>query len=207
MEPAGSPHISLVIPAYNEQQMLPLLLDSVVVAQSKYSRGPEQVEVIVVDNCSTDETVTIAHRYGCQVVKEEKRVIAAVRNAGARVSRGKIIAFIDADSIIHPETFEIIDSVLASGRVVVGATGVKMERLSLGIICTLACFLPIVWITGMDAGVVFCQKEDFLVIGGYDETRPYAEDVDFLRRLRERGKASCRRLHRATAAKSLTLRF
>lgn len=202
--PPISPYISLVIPAYNEEKVLPALLDSVVAAKKNYSRGMEHIEVIVADNCSTDETAAISYRYGCLVVQEEKRIIAAVRNAGARASRGKVLAFIDADSVIHPRTFDVIENTLASGKVIAGATGVKMERLSLGIMATLACFLPVVWITGMDSGVVFCEREDFLAINGYDETRPYAEDVDLLWRLRARGKSSGRRLHRARSAKAIT---
>ena len=50
-----------------------------------------------------------------------------------------------------------------------GATGVYMERWSLGIALTWALFMPMVWLTRMDTGVVFCRKEDFVAIGGYDE--------------------------------------
>jgi hypothetical protein len=55
----------------------------------------------------------------------------------------------------------------------------------------------------MDAGVVFCRREDFIAIGGYDETRAVAEDVAFLWALRRLGKTRGQKLRRATRAKAI----
>ena len=107
-----NPRISLIIPARNESLWLPSLLDSVDVATARYCRGPGAVEVIVADNVSTDETAEIARSRGCRVVSVEKRVIGAVRNGGARAAAGEIFAFVDADSRIHPATFDVIDRCL-----------------------------------------------------------------------------------------------
>ena len=63
------PRLSLVIPAYNESAFLPRLLDSVMVARSRYTRGPDAIEIIVADNHSTDDTAAIAERYGCRVAR------------------------------------------------------------------------------------------------------------------------------------------
>jgi len=198
----AQPRYSLVIPAYNEERLLGRLLDSVDVARAAYGSAGA-IEVIVADNMSTDRTAQIATQRGCRVVPAEKRVIAAVRNAGARAARGEILAFVDADSQVHPRTFEEIDRVLATGRTVAGATGVKLERWSLGIALTYATIVPIILLTGMDTGVVFCRKEDFEAIGGYDETRLVAEDVVFLWALRRLGKQRGQRLTRVTAAKAI----
>jgi glycosyltransferase involved in cell wall biosynthesis len=130
-------------------------------------------------------------------------VIAAARNGGGRAARGEIVAFVDADSQIHPRTFEAIESILASGRVIGGATGVRLERWSLGITLTYVLMLPLVWLTGMDTGVVFCRREDFDAVGGYDETRLYAEDVAFLLALRRLGKARGQHLGRVRSAKAV----
>ena len=59
-----------------------------------------------------------------------------------------------------------------------------MERMSLGIGLTYALFVPFVWITRMDTGVVFCRREDFKAVGGYNESLSFAEDVRFLMDLR-----------------------
>ncbi|MFS8086988.1 MAG: glycosyltransferase family 2 protein, partial [Acidobacteriota bacterium] len=79
---------SIIIPAYNEERYLPRLLDSIEVAKSNYSGGPDQVEVIVADNASTDRTVEVAAAHGAQVVTITTRRIAAARNGGAHVSGG-----------------------------------------------------------------------------------------------------------------------
>jgi len=193
---------SLIIPAYNEQQLLPRLLDSIDIARAAYG-SPESIEVIVADNMSTDLTTEVATARGCRVAKIEKRVIAAARNGGAAIARGEIVAFIDADSQVHPQTFIEIDRALANERVIAGATGVTLDRWSVGIALTYVTFLPMVWMSGMDAGVVFCRKADFDAMGGYDETRLIAEDVAFLWSLRRLGKTRGQRLIRATRAKAI----
>ena len=197
------PRFSLVIPAYNEERCLPRLLDSVDLARRRYRGGQGAIEVIVADNASTDRTAAIARERGCGVVGVEKRAIAAARNGGARLALGEILAFTDADMRIHPGTFDAIDDVLSTGRVVGGATGTTIERWSPGIALTFAMMVPMVWLTGMDTGVVFCRREDFEAIGGYDESRRVAEDVAFLMALRRLGRTRGQRLARATTAKTV----
>ena len=198
-----APRFSLIIPAYNEEGYLPRLLDTVEVARERYGGGPEAIEVVVVDNLSTDRTGEVARALGCRVVRVEKRVIAAARNGGAHAARGEVLAFVDADSRIHPETFNAIDRALATGRVIGGATGVKLERLSLGLAVTYALMVAFVWITGLDAGVVFCRRDDFAQVGGYNEERLYAEDVEFLLQLRRLGKTRGQKLVRLTWVKAV----
>src|SRR3990170_2913979 len=127
-----APRLSLVIPARNEERYLPRLLDSVDAARERYRAGREAVEVIVADNVSTYSTAAIARGRGCRVVTVEKRVIGAVRNGGARSARGAMLAFVDADTRIHPETFNAIEEALEGGWVVAGATGGGLERWATG---------------------------------------------------------------------------
>lgn len=201
--PDGSPRFSLVIPARNEEAYLPRLLDSVDVARARYAGGADAVEVIVADNVSTDATAEIARRRGCRVVSVEKRIIGAVRNGGARAARGEILCFVDADARIHPDTFGAIERRLDTGKIVGGATGIHLERMSLGLIVTWAVLLPLVWLTRMDTGVTFCKREDFATIGGYDEEMPAAEDVRLLFDLWRLGRRRGQRLGRARSAKAI----
>ncbi len=61
-----------------------------------------------------------------------------------------------------------------------------------------------VWAAGMGTGVVFCRRNDFATIGGYDEELFIAEDVRFLLDLRTLGKSRGQRLVRATSAKAIS---
>lgn len=194
---------SLVIPAYNEARLLPRLLDSVDLARACYAGGADAIEVIVADNASTDATPRLAAARGCRVVHVSKRIIAAARNGGARIARGEVLCFVDADSRIHPQTFNAIDHALARPDVVGGATGVRLERWSAGLAVTFLAFMPLVILTGMDTGVVFCRHVDFQAIGGYDEERELAEDVAFLWALRKLGAGRGQKLARLRHVKAI----
>jgi len=195
---------SLIIPAHNEEELLPRLLETVEIARRRYHRGPEAVEVIVADNASTDGTAEVARDRECAVAPVTKRRIAAARNGGARIARGSVLCFVDADQRIHAETFNAIDDVLDSGRVIAGATGVRLERWSLGIAVTYAVLIPWVIALRMDTGVTFCTATDFHAIGGYNEARFFGEDVEFLWTLKRLGWRRGQRLARVTSAKAIS---
>lgn len=208
---ASAPRYSFIIPAYNEEAYLPRLLDTVDVARAEYkksilARGLEPandpIEVIVADNTSRDRTAAIAEARGCRVVRVEKRVIGAARNGGGRAARGEILAFCDADMQIHPQTFNVIDAALTD-NIVAGATGAFPDRWSAGLIATLMVMMPLALLLRVDSGVVFCRREDFERIGGYSETRLYAEDLQFLHDLWRVGRARGQRLTRATKARTI----
>ena len=199
-----APRFSLVIPAYNEADWLPALLDTVDAARAAYRGGADAIEVIVANNASTDATAAIAEARGCRIANVEKRAIAAARNGGAAIARGGIVCFIDADSRIHANTFNAIDDTLSSGRVIAGATRIKPERWSPGIIMTWLVALPIVYLTGVDAGVIFCRCADFETIGGYDEGLLYAEDIQLLVDLKRLGRTRGQGFRRARGVMAIT---
>lgn len=201
------PLLSLVIPAWNEARQLPRLFDSLDVARARWvERGgrAEAIEVIVADNASTDATAQVAQARGARVAAVDKRVIAAARNGGAAIAGGEVLAFVDADSRVHPDVFCAIAAAMASPRTLGGATGVTMERWSLPIALTYASVLPMVWLTGFDTGVVFWRRSDFVDLGGYDESRLAAEDVHFLWRLSRLGKIRGQRLVRLRGVQTVT---
>lgn len=89
----GLPFVSVVIPAHNEEEYLPLCLESI--RKQDYAGG---YEVIVVDNASTDDTAEIALAWGARVVYENRASPACARQRGVEAATGEIIAFIDADT-------------------------------------------------------------------------------------------------------------
>ncbi|MBI4911781.1 MAG: glycosyltransferase [Acidobacteria bacterium] len=192
-----------MIPAWNEEKYLPRLLDSIDAAKAGCRLGSGAVEVIVADNASTDGTAGIAEARGCRVVSVQKRAIAAARNGGAAIATGEILCFVDADSEVHPETFDAIHRAMGEGRWVAGATGVRLDRWSPGIFLTWCLLMALVAALKVDTGVVFCRREDFQAIGGYNEARLFAEDVEFLWSLRRLGRSRGQSLLRLKGTEAL----
>ena len=88
-------HISVVIPAHNEEKYIKRCIDSVKDAAGVF---PGITEIIVVCNRCTDATADIARENGAVVLFNEDRCIAKVRNDGIRSAKGRIIVTIDADN-------------------------------------------------------------------------------------------------------------
>ena len=97
----GGPLVSIVVPAFNAAQTIEETLHSV--SQQTYSA----LEVIVVDDGSTDGTAEIARRHSLddprfRVVSQPNGGVASARNTGIAASTGDFVAFIDADDLWHP---------------------------------------------------------------------------------------------------------
>ncbi len=108
MKPASNPYVSVIIPSYNRQSELALLLDSL----NHQTMPSSQFEVIVVDDGSTDGTRTYVeqeqHKWGdrLKIVFQNRVGPGAARNEGVKASRGEILAFIDSDCKAMPRWLE-----------------------------------------------------------------------------------------------------
>jgi glycosyltransferase involved in cell wall biosynthesis len=89
------PFVSVVIPAYNEGNRIDMCLTALL-AQDYSDAG---VEIIVVNNQSSDDTAVRAESYPVTVIHESGMGPACARNAGIHAARGDIIAFVDADCV------------------------------------------------------------------------------------------------------------
>jgi glycosyltransferase involved in cell wall biosynthesis len=197
---------SVVVPAHNEQTLVPRCLGSIAAAATGSGRA---VEVIVVANRCTDETARIARSAGARVVESDARNIAAVRNAGAFTATGDVIVTLDADCRMDPGALAEVERHLADGRCVGGGTKVVPERWSPGIGATYGVVTALLWLTGLGGGMFWCHRDDFRVLGGFDEHLLVAEDLDFARRLRVHGRRTGRRFTtiRATPVTASTRKF
>lgn len=97
----GSPLVSVVVPAFNAAKTIPETLRSI--SRQTYAA----LEIVVVDDGSTDETADVARRYGetdprVRVVAKPNGGVASARNAGIHCTKGAFVAFIDADDLWHP---------------------------------------------------------------------------------------------------------
>jgi glycosyltransferase involved in cell wall biosynthesis len=181
---------SVVVPAHNEELLLPRALRAI---EAAAERVDGDVEVIVVANRCTDSTIDRARTAGAIVVEDTSRCISAVRNAGAAVATGDALVTIDADCVMSPSTFRELERLLNSGRFVGGGTRVVPERRSIGILATYALMEVAVAATRLGGGLFWCLRSDFEAVGGFDESMLLAEDLDFARRLRRHGKPTGRR--------------
>lgn len=183
--------ISVIVPAYNEEKHLPATLGSLIRARDFLdANDPGLVELLVVDNGSTDQTAGIAGKLGARVVQESEHNIASVRNTGARTAARDILVFVDADTSVPESVLWRIHSLTADPNVLGGAvdTDYRPTRLLLRVYLRLWRLLGRV--LGMAQGATqFCRREVFVGLGGYDEQLYMGEDVDFFRRLKALAKA------------------
>ena len=96
---SGPPvEISFVVPAHNEQALLPRTLAGI---KTEAARVGCAAEIIVVDNASTDATAAVAAAVpGVRVVAEPQKGLSRARQAGFAASTGRLVANIDADTIL-----------------------------------------------------------------------------------------------------------
>lgn len=166
--------VSIVIPVKNESQRLPALLDSI------RSQHYQSIEVIVVDNFSTDETPAIGSTRAdvfVQVGPER----SAQRNAGWQIARGRYVLFLDADMVL---TAQVISACVAAAAT--GHRALFIPERSFGVGFWAECKALerecYVGDESIEAARFFdrCLLED---VGGYDESLVGFEDWDLTRRV------------------------
>jgi glycosyltransferase involved in cell wall biosynthesis len=184
-EPA--PLFSVIVPAFNEENYLPGCLAAV--RRAEKSLG-QPVEIVVVDNNSTDKTAEIALRLGAKVVGVREKCLSIIRNRGAEAAKGRYLAFIDADSVMSDNMLVEVAKVMHSGRYIGGGVAnVRPDRLSIGLFFSGLAFLPFVlWYIRAACIMFYTARETFQALGGFDERLVSVEDVDFARRLKRFGK-------------------
>lgn len=122
----GSPKHSIVVPAYNDAAFLKRLLESF-----ERLEGREEMEVIVVDDCSTDDTGAVVqawiakgHPFPARYERlEHNSGPGAARNVGLRLAQGAAVAFTDTDCIVEPGWLLALVGALDPGHKIAGAGG------------------------------------------------------------------------------------
>jgi glycosyltransferase involved in cell wall biosynthesis len=100
--------ISIVIPCHNEEEGIVAVLDQM---------PPIVDEVVVVDNCSTDDTAKVAAEHGARVVRETRKGYGYAHKAGYAAARGDIIVTMDGDGTYPPDSVPLLLYVMLEERV------------------------------------------------------------------------------------------
>ncbi|MFW2372548.1 MAG: glycosyltransferase [Gammaproteobacteria bacterium] len=182
---------SIIIPAYNEENWLPVTLFALKQAMSELDRVGE---LIVVDNNSTDNTANIAIQQGASLIFEAINHISKARNTGAVQAKGKYLIFVDADTHISPSLLKQALRCLESGDCIGGGTTVEFD-IPLKKVTALG-LLVWNWLSvklGMAAGCfVFCRQDAFEAIGGFSEKVYASEEIWLSRQLKKLGRSQQR---------------
>jgi len=190
--------LSFVIPAHNEARYIGGCLDSILKTLEK---NHEEAEVLVVNNASTDNTKKIAGRYpGVRVVDEPEKGLTKARQKGLKTARGELLAYIDADTRLSPEWWNIVKKIFTQKDVVCLSGPYRYYDLS-GFKKFFAegiwwLFAPLTYrlVGYMILGGNFVARREALeAMGGFDtKIRFYGEDTNIAWRLAKIGKVTFR---------------
>jgi len=181
--------LSVVVPAFNEEKVLPRSLAAIRAAMAAFDDG----ELIVCDNNSTDRTAALAREAGAQVVFEPVNQISRARNAGARAARGDWLLFVDADSYPSRELFLELRRVIAEGRCLAGGATVTFGETTPAARLVVGLWNGISRVTRWAAGsFMFCEARAFREEGGFSEALYAAEEIELFMRLKRRARAAGR---------------
>ncbi len=182
--------VSIIIPALNEGRMIGLCLESLAQMECPCNG----FEVLLVDNGSRDNTIAIAESYkgrlNIRILQKTGVRISGLRNLGAHHSSGEILAFLDADCLAPRGWLNRIRELApAEGAGVLGAHYLLPEE---------STWVGRTWhryqeapksgeVSHVPAGDLIMRREDFLKVGGFDESIQTNEDYELCERARKAG--------------------
>lgn len=183
-----TPLVSAVVPVRDGERFLAAALDSIL------GQNYKPLEVVVIDDGSTDGSAAVAAAFGNRVryVYQESAGPSLARNAGLKLARGPVVAFLDADDVwlphklarhievmlLQPElvfTVSLIRHFLEPGHEI--PAGLNPRLLEEDV----PAFLP---------STLVARREAFDVVGGFDPTLRMAEDMDWFSRAKDLRVAS-----------------
>lgn len=184
----SNPAFSIIIPAKNEEKHLRGCLASI----KALDYPSELVEVIVVDNGSSDRTCEIAESFGARVLVHRSGNVSGLRNLGVAHATGDILAFIDADCIALQDWLKT--AAKYADRRDIAAWGAPPEPPERATWVQRTWYLvrqkpqtvqDVEWLESMN---LFVRKDRFLAVQGFNEGLVTCEDVDLSYRLAREGR-------------------
>lgn len=187
--------LSIIIPAWNEEKLLPATLSAVSSAAAALAAAGIAHEIIVCDNNSTDRTAEIAAAAGLKVVFEPVNQISRARNTGAAAAAGEWLLFVDADS--EPSTGLLADlaETLRDDRCIGGGSVLHMDVKQFAARCALKGWETLSRTFGWAAGsFLFCRTDAFIAVGGFSTELFASEEIDLSKKLKKEGARSGRKM-------------
>lgn len=178
-------YLSVIIPVLNEAPHIKATLRALLPLRDGGA------ELIVVDGGSTDDTVRVAAPLADRLVRAE-RGRANQMNAGAATSRGEILLFLHADTLLPAMAGDLVRNGLAMSGCVWGRFDVRIagRPAMLKLIALLMNLRS--RLTGIATGdqAIFVKREEFFAVGGFP-VQPLMEDIELSRRLKRRSAPLC----------------
>ena len=187
--------VAIVIPAFNEEKLLPATLRSVQTGLVAFTRLGWETELVVCDNNSSDRTAELARAAGAVVVFEPVNQIARARNAGAAVATGDWLIFVDADSQPSPALFGDVAAEIQRGDCLAGGSTVRLDGdyFWYGVV-TRAWNGLSRWRCYLAGSFIFCEAKAFREVGGFSRELFAAEELDLSLKLLKLARRTCRRI-------------
>lgn len=180
--------VSFVIPVRNDARRLDVCLRGI----GKNGVAGRDLEIVVIDNGSTDGSAEVARGHGARVIPLPGGPVSSLRNQGAALAGGRVLAFVDADNEIGQGWLDAalenlrVEGVAATGALYAAPAGGAWVQRAYGLLrgrsevrkdCD--------W---LGAGNLAVHRDAFDAVQGFDVTLEACEDVDFCQRLRATGQ-------------------
>jgi rSAM/selenodomain-associated transferase 2 len=187
--------ISIIIPAFNEGDQI-----AQTISKTHAANGAQEIEIIVVDGGSSDDTVSVAEQCGATTLISERKGRAVQMNTGASAAKGDILYFLHADTI-PPQNFTSHILQARHRGAVSGCFRLAFdyEHWFLKANC---------WFTRFDVNAVrfgdqslFVTKEVFHQCGGFREDLLMMEDQEIISRIKKQGKFTVMKAAATTSAR------
>jgi len=187
----GSPLVSVIIPTKNSSKTLSQCLDSI------KNQNYENIEIIVVDNYSTDNTLEVAKPYTNTIYTFSPERSSQI-NYGVKKSSGKYIYRVDSDFVLEPQTIsEAVNSAESNNYAAIIIHNTSDPTVSFW--AKVRKFERDMYDSdNLNIAVRFIRKDAFLSVGGFDVRLVYGEDYDLHNRIIEKyeiGKINAKEVH------------
>jgi len=179
---------SVVIPTYNEANYIGKTLGAL------KNQTFKDFEIIVKDGKSQDETVRIAKKFTKKVVSIRDFSAGDARNQGARLAEGEILVFMDADTLLQPETLARFCELMNNESVVgvscrkVPQSGTIPDRLLYEFVNISTFISSLMGLGGAHGNCMVIKRAEFERIGGFNPNIIVAEEQELVRRASKYGR-------------------